>query len=362
MRVAIDEQIFVAQRFGGISRMFVSLMEEFRGHPELGVELQPMANRVVNHYLLDSTALAADLRVREAASTWTALGGYLATPRPRARVDVVHNTFYLPHGLAGYPGARRVVTIHDMIPELMPRTRRRLDFITLKRAYVDRADHVICVSEATRRDLESVYGTPKAPVSVIHHGVDPRFRPGAEPLAAFPDEYVLFVGNRTQYKDVDTLYRAFSALSGRYPHLSLVLVGGGALRSSERAALRKLGIEDRVSQHALADAELAAAYANATVFVFPSQHEGFGLPVLEAMASGVPSVLAQATSLPEVGGDAAAYFTPGSSDELTDVLVALLDDGSRRAELAAHGIARAAQFTWQDAAARTAKVYADVLG
>lgn len=362
MRVAIDEQIFVAQRFGGISRMFVSLMEEFQRHPELDVDLQPMVNRVVNHYLLDSPALAADLDVREAASTWTALAGYLTTPRPRARVDLVHNTFYLPHGLAGYPGARRVVTVHDMIPELMPRTRRRLDFITLKKAYVDRADHVICVSEATRRDLVSVYGTPKAPVSIIHHGVDPMFRPGAAPVPGLPAEYLLYVGNRSQYKDVDTLYRAFADLAHRFPSLALVLVGGGALRPSERAVLTRLGVLDRVSQHALPDSQLPGAYAHATAFVFPSRHEGFGLPVLEAMACGVPTVLARATSLPEVGGEAAAYFTPGDGDELSVVIGDLMDDDTRRADLVERGRARAGQFAWQEAAARTARVYADVLG
>ena len=358
----MDEQIFVAQRFGGISRMFVSLLEEFQRDASLAVNLHPMSARVVNHYLLDQPELIDTLNVREAASTWSALARYLVTPRPRTSVDVVHNTFYLPHGLAGYPGAKRVVTIHDMIPELMPRTRRRLDFITLKKAYVDRADHVICVSEATHRDLETVYGTLRAPVSVIHHGVDARFHPGAERPAALPSDYLLFVGNRTQYKDVDTLFRAFASLADRHAYLSLVLVGGGPIRPSEAATLRRLGIQGRVSQHALTDADLPGAYTHATAFVFPSRHEGFGLPVLEAMACGSPSVLARATSLPEVGGDAAAYFAPGDSDELADVLLGLINDDARRRDLSSRGRARAAQFTWQDTAARTARVYAEVLG
>ena len=362
MRVAIDEQIFVAQRFGGISRMFVSLMEEFRLRPELEVTLQPLTNRVINHYLLHSPDLVNTLGVRTASSTLSALAGYLLTPRPRTSVDIVHNSFYLPHGLAGYPGARRIVTVHDMIPELMPRTRRRLDFITLKKAYVQRADHIICVSEATRRDLEAVYGPPAVPVSVIHHGVDDRFRPSAPRPEFLPRDYLLFVGNRSQYKDVDTLYRAFAEVAANDESLILVLVGGGPLTSKEQARLRELRIHERVMQRFLADEELPGAYAHATIFVFPSQHEGFGLPVLEAMASGVPTVLARATSLPEVGGEAAAYFAPGDSSDLARTLIELMGSSDRMTDLAQLGRARAAKFTWHDAAVRTAQVYESVLG
>ena len=115
-------------------------------------------------------------------------------------------------------------------------------------------------------------------------------------------------------------------------------------------------------QRFLADEELPGAYAHATIFVFPSQHEGFGLPVLEAMASGVPTVLARATSLPEVGGEAAAYFAPGDSSDLARTLIELMGSSDRMTDLAQLGRARAAKFTWHDAAVRTAQVYESVLG
>lgn len=360
MRVAFDEQIFAAQRYGGISRLFAELARQFLRDPELGVQLAPLAAAVVNGYLLDDPELRDALRVRPAGNTVRALGRYFTHVRPRTRVDVIHNTFYLPHGLAGYPGARRVVTIHDMIPELMPRTRRRLDFITLKRHYVAKADHVICVSEATREDLLATYGPIKAPVSVVHHGVDPLFAAGAAPVPGLPDRYLVFVGNRGQYKDAEVLMRAFASLTDRDLHL--VFVGGGPFTNHEQDRITHLGIRDRTVQVSLPDALMPGAYGNAVLCVFPSRFEGFGLPALESMACGTPVVLARATSLPEVGGSAAHYFEPGDAEELAARVSALLADEAERTSMRALGLTRAAGFTWEASARATAAVYSSLVG
>jgi glycosyltransferase involved in cell wall biosynthesis len=263
----------------------------------------------------------------------------------------------LPHGLAGYQSAKRIVTIHDMIPELMPQTRRRLDFITLKHRYVRSADQVICVSEATKQDLLKVYGLIEAPIHVIHHGVSPRFTPGAPRVDVLPDQYVLFVGHRHQYKDANVLFRAFAAVSREFPDLELLCVGGDGLTPVESKLLQSLGIRAKVSQRFLSDELMASAYANAEMFVFPSHFEGFGLPALEAMACGTPTILARSTSLPEVGGDASLYFEPGSARDLADAILQILDDQDLRLALVARGQERARQFSWAKTAERTAQVY-----
>jgi glycosyltransferase involved in cell wall biosynthesis len=281
--------------------------------------------------------------------------------QPRRKLDVVHNTFYLPHGLAGYPGARRVVTVHDMIPELLPDTRRRIDFLTLKKRYVKSADHVICVSEATKRDLVSTYGDIDTPITVVHHGVDPLFRQGAPKPEGLPDRYVLFVGNRSQYKDANVLMRAFALVAADEPTLSLLFVGGGQMTGPELAELRYLGIADRTRQISLPDQEMPGAYGGAEILVFPSRFEGFGLPAVEAMACGTPTILARATSLPEVGGEAALYFTPGDDRELAVVMEKLLFDDAARAHLRAAGLERASLFTWPKSAEETAEVYRSAL-
>ncbi|CAB4973406.1 MAG: glycosyltransferase [Actinobacteria bacterium] len=357
MRLAMDEQIFAIQEFGGISRLFAELTRQYSKPGAIDVNLEPMHAPIVNRYILGNPELEQALDVWDAHSPWNALGRYFTRRRPSTPVDVLHSTFYLPHGLAGYPGARRIVTVHDMIPELMPKTRRRLDFITLKRRYVHTADHVICVSEATRQDLLRCYGPVAAPITVVHHGVDPAFTPNVPRWADLPDRYVLYVGNRGAYKDAAVLMDAFARVMKDEPETRLLFVGGGPFTRTERQRLETLGIDRVTDQRSLPDAEMPAAYGQALMCVFPSRFEGFGLPALEAMACGTPTILAAGSSLPEVGGDAAAYFTPGSTDELTQAMTNLVGDDVARSELSAAGIDRARQFTWERTAANTAAVY-----
>lgn len=361
MRVALDEQIFAIQAYGGISRMFAELARQFVIGKRNDVELLPLSAPVITRYLLDDPDLRRALGVHEARNEWTALARYFTRLRIHPHSEIVHNTFYLPHGLAPTRGAKRIVTVHDMIPELMPYTRRRLDLLTLKRRYVDTADHVICVSEATKRDLLEVYGPIEAPISVVHHGVDSRFTTGAAPLSGWPERYVLMVGNRSQYKDADVLFRAFSHLVREHDDLHLVCLGGGAFTERELEQLLQLQIADRCHQVGLPDELMPSAYSNAAVFVFPSRFEGFGLPALEAMACGTPTVLAEATSLPEVGSDAALYFPVGDDAELAAQISRVLEDPQLAAALRKRGLDRAGQFTWQEAANRTEAVYRSAL-
>lgn len=357
MRVALDEQIFTIQEYGGISRLFFELARQFESNPDLGVQVTPIQAAIINRYVLQDSELARTLQVTEAKGKYRALLKYLLRKNSRAGVDIVHNTFYLPHGLIGYQGSKRIVTIHDMIPEMLPRTRRRLDFLTLKGKYIRDADHIICVSSATRGDLLRLYPNVQAPITVVHHGVDPIFTPEVPKLIDLPDHYILFVGNRGQYKDADVLMRAFAHFSVEFPETTLLFVGGGEFTSQERSLMKSLGISDRTQHRILPDAEMSSAYGNALFTVFPSRFEGFGLPALESMACGTPTILANATSLPEVGESAAEYFTPGNDSELLSVMLNLAHDNARRKELSALGITRAATFSWERCARETAEVY-----
>lgn len=359
--MALDEQIFAIQPFGGISRLFYEKAVAFTADPGLHIDLEPLDAPIVNEYLLHDAELAARLQVRRAPGPYRALAHYFTRRRRKHRVDVVHNTFYLPRGLGEHAGSRRVVTVYDMIPELLPHTRRRLDLLTEKHKYVKAADHVICISESTRRDLLRVYPDIHVPITIAYPGVGPAFHPDVARNVDLPEPYLLHVGHRASYKDGATLLRAFAGIASRHPDITLFLAGGGPLTREERDWVATAGLSARIVQRAVPDREMPAVYAQATLTVFPSRYEGFGLPAVEAMACGSPLVLADTSSLPEVGGTAARYFVPGDDADLARVLDDLLRDSDARTEMITAGFAQASTFTWHGYAEANAAAYAAAL-
>ena len=353
----MDGQIFAVQEHGGISRMFVELADQFIHDPDLGVSLEPLSMVTRNHYLLSESHLAEQLRVRPARWQHLTLARYLAKPHRAIHADVVHSTFYLTRALRDLADRPHVVTVHDMIPELFPESRRRADRITDKRRYVDQAAHVICVSESTKADLLRVFGDVQAPISVIPHGVHPRFKPTDARVPGFPHDYLLYVGKRNGYKDAATLINALPHLQSEFPNLTLIFIGGGPLTAKERRHIARLGLSGRVMQRSISDADMPAAYAGARAFVFPSRYEGFGLPVIEGMACGVPVILARSSSLPEVGGSAALYFSPGDRLELIEAAHKVLSNSDTARAMGHAGRERAMGFTWKSSAIQVASVY-----
>lgn len=352
LRVQYDDQVFTWQPRGGISRYFVELLKAFRD-PRYGVSGATDATWTQNQHLLEmrhGRRLPGPAGRRKEVLH---LANRLNHPRAPQR-DIVHHTYYDRRYLRQVPF--RVVTVYDMIPELFPDMFPRGNPHRDKRAFVEAADLILCISLATRRDLEAVYGAVAAPVVVTPLGVDPGFWSRAERSAELPDAYVLFVGDRAGYKDFWVLATAF-ATAALPSEIRLLAVGGGPLAAQESARLRKMGLEGRVTHLQLDDRGLASAYAQALAFVFPSRYEGFGLPTLEAMSSGCPTILSSQSSHPEVGGEAALYFPPGDDAELAQLLERVAGDLVLRAELGRLAVARARNFSWAETARRTAAAY-----
>jgi glycosyltransferase involved in cell wall biosynthesis len=360
VKVQYDDQIFGLQQRGGISRYFVELMRAYHADPSFGVEAGPQSVWTANQHALAAglgrripTGLGRRRRVLAAANRVHRAPGQLA---------VLHHTYYDSSYLhRSWPAAAvRAVTVYDMIPELFPELfpvgNPHLD----KREFVAAADVVLCISAATRDDLVEVYGQPEAPMVVTPLGIDDAFRPDAPKPTALPDRYVLFVGNRAAYKDFNVLAEAF-AVADLPRDIVLVTTGGGSWSQEETALLAALGLADRTHKVDLDDADLAGAYAHALCFVFPSRHEGFGLPTLEAMASGCPTILACSSSHPEVGGGAALYFPPGDVEMLGRMLGEMVANPELRTERRVAGLAQAATFSWTETARLTAAAYRDVL-
>lgn len=360
MKICFDEQIFLLQKRGGVSRYFTELIRAFQRSPSLNIEPLLPFRWSSNVHVTSAGLVRPAPRVfgghRRAIKAMNV--GYRLLAH---RADLIHHTYYGPVRQFGGDKKPRVVTVYDMIPEIMPELFPSGNPHQAKREYVANADLVICISQSTFRDLVACYGPVEAAVVVTPLGVDPAFAPGNRELPGWPDHYLLFVGARSLYKDFSVLAKAFAQIAPRHPKLMLVAVGGGPFTPAEESQLREHGIRTRVMQRDLDEPGLARAYSGASAFVFPSRYEGFGLPTLEAMASGCPAILANSSSLPEVGGDAGAYFPVGDSDALAGVLEDLLGDVRLRSELVARGLERAKHFTWARTGELTAQAYRTLL-
>lgn len=353
MKVFYDDQVFTWQPRGGVSRYFVELMKAYRSDDAYGIEVATPRLWTKNDHLVDAgmgRRLPQPLGRRKEIHRIANL-----VRRAGTRADIVHHTYYAGSYLLQHPGRWRVVTVYDMIPERFPQLFARGNPHLAKQKFVAQADLILCISEATRQDLLDIYGVPAAPVVVTALGVDPCFRPGVPRPSGLPERYVLFVGDRVGYKDFDVLAIAFAATQD--PAVHLLAVGGGGWSDRERTFLDALGIASRVHQRTLGDRDLAGAYAHALCFVFSSRYEGFGLPTLEAMASGCPTILADASSHPEVGGTAAMYFPAHDHCTLTRLLDEVTGDSDLRSRLTMAGLERARAFSWSRTAHSTAQAY-----
>ncbi len=275
----------------------------------------------------------------------------------RPRADLTHRTFYLADYLRQGPSVPMVVTVYDMIPELFPDLFPRGNPHMHKREYVRRASMVLCISESTRQDLLRVYGPLESPALVTHLGVSRRFAPRSPLPSWCPDNYVLFLGNRSGYKDFRVAVEAFAEIAPKWPATRFLAVGGGSFSEAEDALLSRWSVRSLVIQRDASDEELPGVFGGASAFVFPSRYEGFGLPTLEAMACGTPALLADSSSHREAGGDAALYFPPGDSSTLASQLDRLLSDTELRRGVSERGVVHAGRFTWTKTAESTSAAY-----
>jgi glycosyltransferase involved in cell wall biosynthesis len=293
-------------------------------------------------------------------------------PAPQSvcgELDLVHST---GPALSPSGGAPLVVTVHDLAPIRFPeRYSRRARSMHKRAAAMAAAEaaRFICPSRSTALDVEEFYGVERERIRVVPHGVDMADLgvDDAERLwerRGIAEPYLLWVGTQEQRKNVMGVIDAFAVLAPRHPRLSLVLHGpNGWLGDEVGEGLRHRGIQTRtiVSEGSLPRSELAALYNRAHVLVYPSLYEGFGMPVLEAMACGTPVVTSNISALPECAGDAALLVDPLDTEALAEAVERVIEDPAVAEELSRKGQKRAATFTWAEAARRTWAVYEEVL-
>lgn len=260
--------------------------------------------------------------------------------------------YFLPR-LHGAIARRRVITVHDLTYKRFPGLLQKETLDNLEAHMpreLARADAVICVSECTRRDLLAFYDVDPSRVFAIHSGLGTSAEPA--PIDDLPARYLLFVSTIEPRKNLGVLLDAFAKLRASGYDGSLVVVGKIGWKSQEIAPrLREPGI---VHLDYVDAARLATIYRKAEAFVFPSIYEGFGFPLLEAMAFGVPAIAARSSSLPEIGGHAALYFD--DVEGLVAQLVLVTSDPALREELVARGREQVAKFRWDVCAEQTLDV------
>jgi glycosyltransferase involved in cell wall biosynthesis len=290
----------------------------------------------------------------------------------RERVTLFHAPHYV---LPPLVPCRSVVTIHDCIHLMFPQYLPGRLALTYARASISlasrRAARVLTVSESSKRDILRFVNVPPEKIDVIYNAYDERF--GVEPREEdvervreryqLHDAFVLYAGNVKPHKNLERLIEAFNIVRSRgLSHLKLVLIGDDI---SKYAALRRAVHFYQLHKYVrflgyLPEETLAVMYRLAAVFVFPSLYEGFGLPPLEAMASGTPVVTSNVSSLPEVAGDAAVLVDPYSPLAIADGIERVLCDEALRRDLRMKGLARARQFSWETSVRRVREIYGEV--
>ena len=326
--------------------------EDAKGVSSLGENLRPVTETAGNYSVAEQLKVPLKLK--------------------REGVTLFHAPHYVLPPLVRCPS---VVTIHDCIHLMFPQYLPNRVALGYARASITgaarRATRVLTVSESSKRDILRFVDIPSDKIDVIHNAHDERFsvEPREEDVVRVRERYqlhdpfILYAGNVKPHKNVERLIEAFHLVRQRgLDHVKLVVIGDDI---SRYAALRRAVHHHQLHKYVrflgyMPEETLAVMYRLAGVFVFPSLYEGFGLPPLEAMASGTPVVTSNVSSLPEVAGDAAVLVDPLSPDAIADGIYRVLTDAGLRQSLRERGLARARQFSWEASVRRVREIYGQV--
>jgi len=373
MKIAYDSQIFAAQKYGGVSRYYCEIAARIAREPDVNVRI--VAPMYVNAYIEHAPkALISGFRspfpdhfpkiygARYFNLIMRGLGLFLGDIMLRSsRPDIIHETYFFPYRLGGRR-ARRVLTIYDMIHEKFASEFKLSEKTSeYKSLAAKRADHVICISEATRKDAIEILGLNPDKTSVIYLGYDlmkADNTPCEQLVLPTGGPYLLYVGNRGGYKNFLGLLEAYGTSPQLKDSYRLVCFGGGDFNQPELTMMQDLKLDaEQVIQCAGSDQLLAQLYRNASAFVYPSLYEGFGIPPLEAMAHDCVVVCSNTSSIPEVVGDAGEYFNPGAVDSMRAAIEQVVSSQPHRDSLISKGRERLKLFSWDRCATETLDVY-----
>ena len=369
MKIILDPQIFNEQRFGGISRYFTELFLVFNKEDDIDIEcpiffsdnlhlkeaglFQTKENKFFKSKWCPKFIRKKFLKKKKLSNINTTI-----KVLKESNFDLFIPTYFDPYFLEYLQDKPFVLTVYDMIHELFPQhyLGENQKTIINKKLLMEKATKIIAISESTKNDIIKLYphiDAFKIEVVYLSHSI----KVNHKPTLNLPKDYILFVGNRNVYKNFIFFLKAVASLLHSNSNLFVVCAGGNKIQSEERKLIQELKLTKQVIQKNFEDYELATYYSNAKCFVFASEYEGFGIPVLESMACGCPVVLANHSSFPEVAGDAGVYFELHNAIDLKQKVESLLTNEKLRKDYILKGLIQVQKFNWEKTAMECKKVY-----
>ena len=366
MKILYDYQIFMTQKYGGISRYFYELTNEFDYMEDIETVTPILFSN--NHYISDKRLIKhlkffpnKDFRGKQRLMSplnMLVSVSYLK----KQNFDIFHPTYYDPYFLKYIGSKPFVLTVYDMIHEKFSELFPEQDVTTQnKKLLVEKASKIIAISQSTKNDLIDLFDVEPSKIEVVYLGNSMHLANDVEIRMDIPKKYILFVGSRSGYKNFNRFMKSIAQLLNTNIDLYVICVGGGRFNVDEIILFDNINIKDKVFQYDLDDKSLAQFYKQALMFVFPSLYEGFGIPILEAFACACPLVCSETSSLPEIAGNGAHYFDPYKEESISNAIQKVLEDGDYRRELIKNGNARLKLFSWQQTAIDTKKVYEGIV-
>ncbi len=356
MKVLFDNTIFSFQVFGGISHYFVQLLNHLP--KEIESKLAVVASE--NEYLPSLNTPISYFKLRhfpDHKKIYNLINScYERYLLKKDKYELMHPTDYYGRNILGIHRIPYVITVHDLQfiqrvrnGELSKEKGRQI------REVIENASRIIAISKTTKDNLISSMEINPDKVDIVYHGFSP-FTYIPDRPKWLPERYILFVGNRGDYKNFNTFFQAFEKLAEKEINLKLVCTGK-KFSTEEKEMIARSGLTGRVIQKMVTQAEMPALYKYAVCFVFPSKMEGFGMPILEAFSAGCPIAMSDMSCLPEIGGSGGVYFNPEDPEEMTEVISRLIEDKNFRDESVAYGYNRLKDFSWARCGKETADVY-----
>lgn len=365
MKILYNYQIF-SQKYGGVSRYFVELVNNIALNKNKKITVKINSPFFRTNYLSNNNQnfLFGGWRVPDfkGSKILCSIMNYFLSPvlSKRFNPDLIHETYYNGIG-RNKTHAKKIITVFDMIHELFSDQFPKNDKTTkLKKFAVDKADHIICISKNTQKDLVNLFNINIKKTSVVYLGFSLMVNKVKEPKKS-KKPFLLYVGSRHTYKNFIRFVKAYAT-----PKISndfdLLIFGGGRLKEQELSIFDKLKIpRESFKQVDGDDEELAGYYKNASLFVYPSLYEGFGIPPLEAMSYGCPVACSNTSSIPEIVGNAGILFDPYSVDSIRNNIISILYNDKMRLAFISKGFKRIKKFSWEKCSRETYKVYKSVL-